>query len=222
LFEFHEQIKAQRSLREAAAIQLDARFKEFLVGRGTLDFLLEAQRVWADALRSEYDFIVQYNTALAGFQFAKGTITQYNNVHIAEGALPDCAQIKAVEHQKARTDALTLCQRAVPLYQPKLCTADGLHIETMGPPVVPKDRAPSLRELVNPEGDSLLKDMPALPPVPMNGPTFMPPASPPITPVPPGGPSLGPLPPTVDRRLPEEPAGPALPVNHAPVAYRQE
>src|SRR5262249_52352055 len=51
LVQFYELIRAQRSQREAAAIQLEARFKEFLAGRGTLDFLLESQRVWADALR---------------------------------------------------------------------------------------------------------------------------------------------------------------------------
>src|SRR5262249_7565817 len=92
LFEFNERIKASRAQRQAAAQQLEARFREFLAGRGTLDILLEAQRFWADALRDEYGFIVQYNNALAGFEFAKGTMLQHDNVVIAEGALPHCAQ----------------------------------------------------------------------------------------------------------------------------------
>ena len=88
LFENYEQIRAQRSQRLAAAEQLEARFREFLAGRGTLDILLEAQRVWADALQSEYSNIVAYNSTLANFEFAKGTIMQYDNVVISEGPLP--------------------------------------------------------------------------------------------------------------------------------------
>ncbi|MCS6851663.1 MAG: TolC family protein [Gemmataceae bacterium] len=116
LEETHAQIQAQRAVREAAAQQLEARFKEFLAGRGTLDFLLEAQRVWAEALRSEYDFIVQYNNALAAFQFAKGTILRYDNVTIAEGPLPGTAQVRAVEHFRQRTEkALKLREYPAPI-----------------------------------------------------------------------------------------------------------
>ncbi len=114
IFEFNAQIEAQRAQREAYAVQLDARFKEFLAGRGTLDFLLEAQRNWADALRAEYDAIVSYNQALANFQFQKGTIQQYDNVSISEGPLPQCAQIRAVDHLKERGAALALRERPLP------------------------------------------------------------------------------------------------------------
>jgi outer membrane protein TolC len=118
LAQFYEVIRAQRSQREAAAIQLEARFKEFLAGRGTLDFLLEAQRVWADALRDEYNAIVQYNNTLSQFEFAKGTIMQHDNVVISEGYLPHCAQVRAVEHENERTKALVAIERAKPLFQP--------------------------------------------------------------------------------------------------------
>src|SRR5208337_2487996 len=94
LFEFHAQIEIQKSQREAAAVQLQARFQEFLAGRGTLDILLESQRVWASALQSEYDSIVRYNNALVGFEFAKGTILQRDNVAISEGPLPQAAQVR--------------------------------------------------------------------------------------------------------------------------------
>ena len=43
---------------------------------------------------------MQYNNALAGFEFAKGTIMQHDNVSIAEGPLPHCAQVRAVEHEQ--------------------------------------------------------------------------------------------------------------------------
>jgi outer membrane protein TolC len=115
LFEFHQQIEIQRSQREAAAIQLEARFKEFLAGRGTLDILLEAQRVWATALQTEYANIVLYNNALAGFEFAKGTILQHDNIVISEGALPQAAQVRAVAHEEERAKAIVLRERANPI-----------------------------------------------------------------------------------------------------------
>lgn len=144
IFEFYEQIQAQRALREAAATQLEARFKEFLAGRGTLDFLLEAQRVWADALSSEYSFIVQYNNNLALFEFSKGTLLQHDNVYISEGPLPQCALKRAVAHQEERTKALVLRERAVP--HPPCCTTPGQ--ESAGLPILPSNEAPTLPALM--------------------------------------------------------------------------
>src|SRR5262249_44182633 len=106
---------ANRAQREAAAQQLEARFKEFLAGRGTLDILLEAQRFWADALRDEYTAISQYNNALAGFEFAKGTILQHDSVVISEGPLPQCAQVRAADHEKERAKGLVIRERAKPV-----------------------------------------------------------------------------------------------------------
>ena len=51
---------------------------------------------------------MQYNNALATFEFAKGTIMQHNGVYIADGPLPNCAQIRAVDHERERTRALLL------------------------------------------------------------------------------------------------------------------
>ena len=100
--------------REAAAIGLEARTKQYLAGAAsaTLDFLLEAQQVWADALRAEYDAIVQYNNALAAFEFNKGTIMRYDNVAISEGQLPKAAQVRAVEHEREISHSLVIRQRA--------------------------------------------------------------------------------------------------------------
>lgn len=108
--EYYELVRANRSQRLAAAEQLEARFREFLAGRGTLDILLEAQRVWADALKSEYDNIVLYNNTLASFEFAKGTIMQYDNVMISEGPLPQAVAQRAVENERSRSRALEMRQ----------------------------------------------------------------------------------------------------------------
>jgi outer membrane protein TolC len=110
----YEQIKANRAQREAFGEQLRNRYEEYKAGRGTLDILLEAQRFWADALNSEYASIVTYNNALVTFEFAKGTILQHDNIVIAEGGLPCCAQVRAVEHERERTAALVLRERAAP------------------------------------------------------------------------------------------------------------
>jgi hypothetical protein len=136
----HELIRANRAQREAAAQQLEARFKEFLAGRGTLDILLEAQRFWADALREEYNAIAQYNIALAGFQFAKGTMLQHDNVVISEGPLPQCAQVRAVDHEKERSKALVFRERAKPV-STDCKTCPGL-------PEIPDDEAPSIPALM--------------------------------------------------------------------------
>ncbi len=125
LFEYYEQIRAQRAQREAAAQQVKARFAEWQAGKGTLDILLEAQRFWADALREEYNAIVNYNNTLAAFEFAKGTIMQHNNVNISEGPLPHCALARAVEHEREKMRAFELLQRPDPSVKQACCDSEG-------------------------------------------------------------------------------------------------
>jgi hypothetical protein len=74
------------------------------------DFLnyLTVQQQLATAIATEYQVIANYNNALATFEFAKGTIKQYNNVTMGEGPLPAWAQKKAADHIRERTDALKL------------------------------------------------------------------------------------------------------------------
>ena len=114
IFTSYELIRIRRAQREAFAQQLKAQFEQFVAGRGTLDVLLEAQRFWASALADEYTAIRDYNNVLAGFEFAKGTILQHDNVVISEGALPQCVQKRAVEHLRERSAALELRERALP------------------------------------------------------------------------------------------------------------
>jgi hypothetical protein len=154
VLEFYEQIKIQRARRLAAADQLEARFKEFLAGRGTLDILLEAQRNWADALSREYENIVNYNNALASFEWAKGTILQHDNIHLAEGPLPPCAQVRAVEHERERSKSLVLRERQNPVIIPSCSPEKGCP----GLPQLPADSAPSIPAIL--EGR---KSMPELP-----------------------------------------------------------
>jgi outer membrane protein TolC len=111
----YAQIKAARAQREAFATQLRVRYEKYRAGAqdATLDLLLEAQRFWADALATEYQAIVTYNNAICGWEFAKATILQHDNVTISEGPIPVAAQKRAVEHMRERTKALVLRERSV-------------------------------------------------------------------------------------------------------------
>jgi outer membrane protein TolC len=76
------------------------------------DSLLDAQRLFAAAMSDEFQAIVDYNNALAGFEYAKGTIQKHDQVFIGEGPLPEAAKIRAVEHERQRTAALLCNERA--------------------------------------------------------------------------------------------------------------
>jgi outer membrane protein TolC len=115
VFTAYEQIKALRAQREAFGVQVTARFQEFQAGKITPDLLLEAQRFFAQALSSEYSAIRDYNNALTTFELVKGTIPQHDNVVISEAGLPVAAAERAVEHQRKRSIALELRERAAPV-----------------------------------------------------------------------------------------------------------
>jgi outer membrane protein TolC len=114
IFENYRVMNARRSQREAYGEQLRARLEKFRAGskEATIEFVLQAQQQWSQALTAEYQAIVTYNNALAAFQFAKGSIMQHDNVHLSEGAIPECAQTRAVEHERERSHALLLRERA--------------------------------------------------------------------------------------------------------------
>jgi outer membrane protein TolC len=140
-------IEARRSQREAFAAQVEARFKEFVAGKTTADFLLEAQRQWANALSVEYQAIVEYNNSLVRFQFAKGTLMPYNGIQIAEGPLPQCAQVRAVEHERQRAKAIVLREQANAVASPP-CSAEGACACDKALPALPKGVAPSVPALL--------------------------------------------------------------------------
>jgi hypothetical protein len=122
VFENYQQIEAQRATRIYYGQEVATRLQLVAAGRTTLGgtdnpFLLTAIQNWSNALASEYSFIAGYNNTLAGFEYAKGTILQHDNVAIAEGPLPACAQVRAVEHERQRGAALVLRERANPIRQ---------------------------------------------------------------------------------------------------------
>ena len=72
---------------------------------------LQVQRDLADSIAREFAAVAQYNSALAEFEFAKGTIMRYNNINLAEGPLPPWVGKRAADHERERTAAFKLRER---------------------------------------------------------------------------------------------------------------
>ena len=103
VIEAYKLIEIRKLARESLYEDLEVRVRQYYLGRDIqIEFLLDAQRAWAAGLSQEAQAIVQYNIALSSFEFARGTILNYNNVVIAEGALPYCADVRAAEHGTRR------------------------------------------------------------------------------------------------------------------------
>ena len=93
------------------------KLKEQIGGGPPPDFLsnLTVQQQLAAAIASEARAIADYNTALAVFEYAKGTVQQYNAVAINEGPLPPWVQKRAADHIRERTEAaLKLREAPIP------------------------------------------------------------------------------------------------------------
>ncbi len=97
--------------------------------------------------------MVDYNVALAALEFARGTVLERNNVTLSEGELPACAQVRAVVHERQRTRALVLREKANPVIYPPVASD---HPEIALLPNLPDNAAPTL--------PALLQNLPDVPP----------------------------------------------------------
>jgi outer membrane protein TolC len=150
----YEQIRANRATREANADAVRAYKSQYEAGKVTFQPVAQAIRDWADSLANEYQAIVAYNNALVGMEYAKGTIMQHDNVVIAEGSLPSCALARSNEHERQRSAAIPLRERAVP-------TAPGAVLPaSLGTPTAPENTGslPAMMSITPP-----LADVPTLP-----------------------------------------------------------
>ncbi|MBM4069041.1 MAG: hypothetical protein FJ271_08870 [Planctomycetes bacterium] len=116
LNEFYRRIEIARAERKAYEQTVKAYWKlietqfgkQFSPGNQAV---VDAERRLALARLKEYEAIAEYNSTLCRFEWSKGTIQQYDNVVIAEGALPQMVQTRAVEHERMRSMALVLQER---------------------------------------------------------------------------------------------------------------
>lgn len=114
-------IEIRRAQRKSQAEQVEARYRKYAAGikDSPVEFFLDAQRQWAAALAQEYQAIVDYNIALAQFEFGRGTLMRQHQVSIAEGPLPACATERAVDCEKRKTCLSVERNRMQPVVQPK-------------------------------------------------------------------------------------------------------
>ncbi|MFO0938095.1 MAG: TolC family protein [Gemmataceae bacterium] len=85
-----------------------------------LNQLLIDQQNYARSISDEYKWVAEYSKALAGLEWARGTIQRYNNVTIAEGELPEHVKKKALDHMQARESALKLREHPAEFALPPL------------------------------------------------------------------------------------------------------
>lgn len=109
LSEWHARIQTTREERKAYAESVESIFKKAAGGAAAEPLaLLESQRRLALAQQKEYQAIAEYNSTLSRLEWSRGNILRYNNVLIAEGGLPICAEVRAVEHERERSKAFHL------------------------------------------------------------------------------------------------------------------
>jgi outer membrane protein TolC len=161
--EFQGQMQRNLASAEAYNGELNVRFQQVRAGVATLDITLLSIQFGTQALAQYYQFVGQYNAALANFEYQKGTLLQRDNVVIADGPLPECAQVQAVEHKEERDKALDLREVAAPAP----CAAPGC-APAAGP--APDGGSFSLPDWI--------KSRPPLPPEVNNPPAPLPPPAP--------------------------------------------
>jgi hypothetical protein len=96
--DFNRRIASQREVET-----VEARYLAGETGT-TLDVLLDAQRRRSDAERDFFRSRVEYVLAIKQLQFEKGTLLDYNGIHLAEGGW----------HAKAYRDACNLAEKLAP------------------------------------------------------------------------------------------------------------
>lgn len=206
LVQAHAEIGPARAEREALQIYLGKVREVIEIGNWNPAYYqnyLTVQQQLAAAVAAEFRAVADYNTALAIFEFAKGTVQQYNNVTVGEGPLPPWVCKKATDHIRERTEA------ALKLRERDLQPPPGGPAALGGVPVAP------------PTGTGLLDNLPPFaekrPPVPDALPDLKstdPKAAPP-KPMPPIDGKLG----AVAWPVPAAPTRPTVNVEVAPQDY---
>jgi len=90
----------------AALRRLELFDAEYNAGTTTLDLVLRAQTSLANAERSYYTSIIDYNKSITNLQYRKGTLLEHNNVQLAEGGWFPDAYRDAIRKAWARSHAL--------------------------------------------------------------------------------------------------------------------
>jgi len=196
LFHTFDKIETQRQRRRAAAVQLRTRRDRYETGLDTLDVLVRAQSVYADALRDEAQAVVQYNQALVAWEFAKGTILINDNVSLAEeicSNVPEAVRAKVYKEltcarplpihkgDKVIPDTTTCPDTSLPIYKvspaqiPLPLNGAGVKLEDNPLPPPTATTKPAASADAKPQGPPGASGSTAKPTLPPNPPTTTPP-----------------------------------------------
>ena len=99
-------VETSMNRRMAAAEQVAALQTALEAETATLDSLLDAQRRISDADVSYYRALVEYQLAVKNVQLEKGTLLEYNEIYLSEGAWPSKAYDDAEELEATRGEPL--------------------------------------------------------------------------------------------------------------------
>ncbi|MEW4530138.1 TolC family protein [Maioricimonas sp. JC845] len=100
----YELLKTVYNRREAAREQLAALQAAFEADKAPLNLVLEAQRRVAAADIHYYEVLVQYAIGIKNMHFEKGTLLEYEGIHLAEGPWPHMAGQDAEERLRFQLD----------------------------------------------------------------------------------------------------------------------
>jgi outer membrane protein TolC len=95
-------VETNLNRRIAARQQLAATQAAFDSDNATLDLLLEAQRRVAEADVALYRALIEYTLAAKNVQLEKGTLLDYNEIYLEEGAWPHQAYHDAADREARR------------------------------------------------------------------------------------------------------------------------
>jgi outer membrane protein TolC len=94
--------------RVAAEKEVQAVQASYEADRVTLDLLLDAQRRRAEAESAYYRSLIDYNKAIMGVHYRKGSLLDYNGVFLAEGPWPGKAYFDALREARKRDASMYL------------------------------------------------------------------------------------------------------------------
>lgn len=95
-------VETNMNRRLAASEQVAAVETAFEADNASLDSLLDAQRRLADADSTYYRSLVEYQLAVKNVQCEKGTLLDYNEIYLNEGAWPSKAYDDAADREDAK------------------------------------------------------------------------------------------------------------------------
>lgn len=94
--------------RVAAEKEVQAVQAAYDANRVTMDLLLQAQQRRADAESQYYRSLVNYNRAIMGVHYRKGSLLDYDGVYLAEGPWPGKAYFDALRQARKRDASMYL------------------------------------------------------------------------------------------------------------------